>query len=56
MNVGDSRTFFSSLLQAEKFGFTDTDEYFMGYKKRGLAIVINNKDFHPNTSKRMERD
>lgn len=25
----------------------------MGYKKRGLAIVINNKDFHPNTSKRM---
>lgn len=22
----------------------------MGHKKRGVAIVINNKDFHPNTS------
>ena len=57
IEVGTQRTminpniFFSSLLQAEKLGFTDTDEYFMGYKKRGLAIVINNKDFHPNTSK-----
>jgi hypothetical protein len=39
-----------SILQAEKIGFTDIDEYFMGHKKRGIAIVINNKDFHPNTS------
>ena len=41
---------FFSILQAEKIGFTDIDEYFMGHKKRGLAIIINNKDFHPNTS------
>jgi hypothetical protein len=39
-----------SIIQAEKIGFTDIDEYFMGHKKRGIAIVINNKDFHPNTS------
>jgi hypothetical protein len=41
---------FSSIIQAEKIGFTDIDEYFMGHKKRGIAIVINNKDFQPNTS------
>jgi len=39
-----------SILLAEKIGFTDIDEYFMGHKKRGIAIIINNKDFHPNTS------
>jgi hypothetical protein len=40
---------YSSILQAEKMGFTDIDEYFMGHKKRGSAIIINNKDFHANT-------
>ena len=46
----NENVFYFSLMQAEKIGFTDIDEYFMGHKKRGLAIVINNKDFHPNTS------
>jgi hypothetical protein len=36
-------------LQAEKFGFTDLDEYCMERKRRGTAIIINNKDFHPAT-------
>ncbi|CAF0783275.1 unnamed protein product [Rotaria sordida] len=38
-----------NISQAEKLGFTDIDEYFMGHKQRGTAIIINNKDFHPNT-------
>jgi hypothetical protein len=40
-----------SIIQAEKIGFTDIDEYFMGHKRRGVAVIVNNKDFHPNTSK-----
>ncbi|CAF0726883.1 unnamed protein product [Adineta steineri] len=38
-----------NILQVEKIGFTDIDEYFMGHVKRGTAIIINNRDFHPNT-------
>ncbi|CAF4192340.1 unnamed protein product, partial [Rotaria magnacalcarata] len=29
-----------NLGQAEKLGFTDIDEYFMGHKQRGTAIII----------------
>ncbi|CAF1691230.1 unnamed protein product, partial [Adineta ricciae] len=38
-----------NILQAEKIGFTDIDEYYMGNGRRGTAVIINNRDFHPST-------
>ena len=33
-------------------GFTDIDQYCMAHKRRGSAIIINNKDFLPSTGER----
>ena len=52
MKIFSHRSFllcYFSLVQAEKLGYTDVDEYCMGRKRRGTAIIINNKDFHPST-------
>jgi hypothetical protein len=44
--------FVTSALQAEKLGYTDRDEYCVDHRRRGTAIIINNKDFHSSTGRK----